>query len=207
MFKNRDYLPLPNECEFSNDAMWKSLIWFYSHSHFTRVWVIQEISANKKRSLHCGREKIGWERVDLVAGYIIMEPTFSRNFGFTSTHCWWVTTVTELTRQPMDWLFMLYLASNYSCMDTRDAVYGLGGLMEFSNGAEILYPDYSKSTVEVYRDFVEAAFVNFQNTDVLLYITGDENPLWIPRWDRPMWFWNLFDLEKRSHGNWLGKRN
>jgi len=37
VFKNRDYLPLPNECEFSTDAMWKSLIWFYSHSYFTRV--------------------------------------------------------------------------------------------------------------------------------------------------------------------------
>jgi len=48
MFKNREYLPLPNECEFTTDIMWKSLIWFYSHSYFTRVWVIQEINANKE---------------------------------------------------------------------------------------------------------------------------------------------------------------
>ena len=49
VFKNRNYLPLPNECEFSTDAMWKSLTWFYSHSYFTRVWAIQEINANKAR--------------------------------------------------------------------------------------------------------------------------------------------------------------
>lgn len=196
VFKNRDYLPLPNECEFSTDALWKSLIWFYSHSYFTRVWVIQEISANKERFLHCGREKIEWDRVDLVAGYIIMEPAFSKSFGFTSAHCWWATTVTELTRQPKDWLSMLYLASNYSCMDIRDAIYGLRGLMKFADGGELLHPDYSKPIVEVYRDSVEAALVNFQNTNVLLYITGNENPSWVPRWDRAMLFRNPFRFGK-----------
>ena len=64
---NRAHLPLPNECDFSTDATWKSLIWFYSHSYFTRVWVIQEIGANKERVVHCGHETVEWERVDLVA--------------------------------------------------------------------------------------------------------------------------------------------
>jgi hypothetical protein len=197
VFKNRDCLPLPNECEFSTDAMWKSLIWFYSHSYFTRVWVIQEVNANKERLLHCGHEKIEWERVELVAGYIIMETAFSQSFGFTNAYCWWAANVaTERIREPKNWLFMLYLASNFSSMDTRDAIYGLRGLMKFSDGAGLLDPDYSKSTVEVYRDSVEAAFINFQNTDVLLYITGNENPSWIPRWERPMLFRNPFRFGK-----------
>lgn len=85
--KNRACLPLPSECEFSTDATWKSLIWFYSHSYFTRVWVIQEMGANNERLIHCGREKIEWELVDLVAGYIIMEPAFSKRFGFVDTYC------------------------------------------------------------------------------------------------------------------------
>ncbi len=70
LLKNRAYLPQPNECEFSTNATWKSLIWFYSHPYFTRVWVIQEISANKERLVHCGRERIEWEWVDLVAGIL-----------------------------------------------------------------------------------------------------------------------------------------
>ena len=192
ILKNRPYLPLPNECGFSTDATWKSLIWFYSHPYFTRVWVIQEISANKERLVHCGRETIEWERVDLVAGYILMEPAFSKSFGFTDTCCWWVTTLTELTRNPKNWLSALYLASNYSCLDARDVIYGLRGLIEVSDGGELLDPDYNKSILEVYRDSVEAALLNFQNTDIFTYVTGDGSPSWIPQWNQPMLFRNPF---------------
>jgi hypothetical protein len=191
--KNRQKLPLPNECEFSSDDVWESLVWFYSHSYFTRIWAIQEINATKSRLLHCGRETIEWERVDLVAGYMIMETAFSKRFGFTSAYCWYAAFMTtERIRQPKNWLFMLYLASNFSATDPRDMIYGLRGLMNFSDGAKLLDADYSKSIVNVYRDSVEAAFVNFQNTDVLLYVTGHENPSWIPSWSKPMLFRNPF---------------
>ena len=64
--------------------------------------------------------------------------------------------------------------------------------MELSKGGDLLDPDYSKSALEVYRDFVEAAIIEIQNTDVFTYITGDENPSWIPRWNHPMLFRNPF---------------
>lgn len=145
--KNRARLPLPSECEFSTDATWKSLIWFYSHPYFTWVWVVQEISANKERLLHCGLEEVEWVRINLVASYIIMETAFSKSFGFSDTYCWWVSTVTELTRNPKKWLSMLYLASTYSCLDARDVTYGLRGLMELSDEGDLFDPDYSKSAL------------------------------------------------------------
>jgi hypothetical protein len=191
VFKHRGSLPVPDECQFSTETLWQSLIWFYSHSYFTRVWVIQELNANRERIALCGYEKIDWDRVELVAGYIIMETSFSKRWGFTNSYCWWAATTTELKR-PENWLSMLYLASNYSTMDDRDVIYGLRGLMKFSKGAEILRPDYHKTTIEVYRDSVEAALVNFENTDVLLYVTGNEDPSWIPRWDKAMLFRNPF---------------
>ena len=153
---------------------------------------MQEISANEERLLFCGREHIEWARVDLVAGYIIMETAFSKSFGFSDTYCWWVSTVTELTRNPRNWLAILYLASTYSCLDARDIIYGLRGLMEFSDGGDLLEPDYSKSTLEVYRDSVEAAIVDYHSTDVFTYISGGESPSWIPQWNRPMLFRNPF---------------
>ncbi len=192
----RDVLPVPNECEFSTDAMWKSLVWFYKHPYFTRVWAIQEVNANKERFLHCGLEKVLWDRVSLVACYITMETAFSKAFGFTNAYCWWAATVTTDLVQPKNWLLMLYLASNFSSLDPRDVIYGLRGMMDLGKGAELLEPDYSKSTAEVYRDSVEAALVNFDKTDVLLYVQGTENPSWVPRWDIPMLFRNPFRFGK-----------
>jgi hypothetical protein len=87
---------------------------------------------------------------------------------------------------------MLYLASNYSTIDERDVIYGLRGLIKFTKGAELLKPNYKKSTIEVYQDSIKAALVNFKNTDVLLYLTGNKDPSWIPYWDQPMLFRNLF---------------
>ena len=153
-------------------------------------------NCKQKPVTHCGREKIEWERVDLVAGYIIMEPAFSKSFGFTDTYCWWVSTITELTRNPKKWLSVLYLASTYSCLDARDVIYGLRGLIDFSDCGDLLDPDYSKSVLAVYRDSVEVALLSLQNTDVLTYITGDENPSWIPQWNRPMVFRNPFRFGK-----------
>lgn len=55
------------------------------------------------------------------------------------------------------WISMLYLASNFAYLDTRDFIFGLRGLMNFTKGSELLYPDYHKSTTEVYMDPVKVA--------------------------------------------------
>ncbi|KAB5539280.1 hypothetical protein GE09DRAFT_1226106 [Coniochaeta sp. 2T2.1] len=66
--------------------MWKALRWFYSHRYFTRVWVIQELNVNLRRTLRCGHRTIGWICVQLVAGYILMDTSFSRDFGFSDAY-------------------------------------------------------------------------------------------------------------------------
>ncbi|KAM0514710.1 hypothetical protein ACHAP6_009201, partial [Verticillium nonalfalfae] len=195
--RNRDCLPLPSDCDFSTASTWKSLRWLYSHPYFTRVWAIQEIAANKVRLVYANYEITEWERVELVASYIIMETTFSKEYDFSTTYCWWAASTSECAKQPKSWLFCLYLASNYRSTDARDHVYGLRGLMDFADGGELLDADYSKSVTEVYRDSVEAALVNFKKTDVLLYVNGNHSPSWIPRWDEPMLFRNPFRFGKQ----------
>lgn len=98
--------------------------------------------------------------------------------------------------QPNNWPLMLYLASNFSSLDARDVIYGLRGMMKIDKGAELLEPNYSKPVKEVYRDSVEAALVNFDKTDILLYVHGTEDPSWVPRWDIPMLFRNPFRFGK-----------
>lgn len=196
IIKNKDKLPLPNETDISSKAVWRALRWFYSHRYFTRVWAIQEVTANVRCKVYLSHSTTTWNRIDLVACYLIMDQAFSKEYGFASSYCWYVATFAELIANPARWLNMLYLASNYNCADARDVIYGLRGLMEAGNGASLLVPDYNKSVNEVYRDCVETALINFKNTDVLLYVTGEEHPSWIPHWNVPMLFRNPFRFGK-----------
>jgi hypothetical protein len=92
---------------------------------------------------------------------------------------------------------MLYLASNFACTDLRDQIFGLRGLMKTTIGGELLRPDYTKSTLEVYRDSVEAALMDFQNTDVLNYTPATHMSCsWIPEWNAPILFRNPFRFGK-----------
>jgi hypothetical protein len=61
----------------------RALIWFYSHSYFTCLWIIQEINTSTRRAVQCGRQWFERDHVDLVAGYI-MDTAFSNRFGSAS---------------------------------------------------------------------------------------------------------------------------
>ncbi|KAH9885052.1 heterokaryon incompatibility protein-domain-containing protein [Xylariomycetidae sp. FL2044] len=192
IFENRDKIPLPHECDFITDGMWGSLLWLYKHPYFTRVWVIQEINANRHRIVQCGYETTIWEAVELVAGYIILESAFSKSHGFSDAYCWWTSTISSEFGDAENWLHILYLASNFRATDPRDVVYGLRGMMKCNDGGWLLEPDYNKTTVDVYRDSVEAALINFKNVNALMYVHGVEHPSWVPRWNEPMLFRNPF---------------
>lgn len=198
IFKNRDRLPTPEEITLGTDATWESLVWLYSNPYFTRVWVVQEINANVQRSVHCGYEEIDWNRLQLVAGYIIADTAWSKRYGFTKTHCWWVGRIAASGfTHAKTWLQMLYLASNFASTDLKDQVFGLCGLIKAADGADLLRPDYSKSTLSVYRDTVEAAFLDFQNTDILNFTPDTKMASsWVPEWNRPMLFRNPFRFGK-----------
>ncbi|KAI0485339.1 hypothetical protein GGR56DRAFT_70142 [Xylariaceae sp. FL0804] len=196
IFKGRGSIPLLHECDFVSDEALQALLWLYKHAYFTRVWVIQEINANRSRVAHCGHETVQWEAVELVAGYIILESSFSRSRGFGDAYCWWASTAPSELTQAGNWLHMLYLASTFSATDPRDVIYGLRPMMDCAEGGELLDPDYGKTTVEAYRDSVEAALINYKTTNALLYVSGAEDPSWVPRWDVPMYFRNPFRFGK-----------
>lgn len=59
-------------------------------------------------------------------------------------------------------------------------------MIDCAEGVQLLDPDFSRTAVEVYRGAVEAAFINFKTTNALLYVSGREDPSWVPRWDVPM---------------------
>jgi hypothetical protein len=192
LLKHKESLPSPREIGVDSEKFYHALAWLYSHRYFTRIWVIQEISANEQREINIGAFKTTWDHLDLVASYVDIEPSLATTSYFSKAYCWWVSTIAEMVSLPDKWLSILYLASNFECLDARDVIYGLRGLMNLGDGEELLNPDYGKSLTSVYRDTVKAALTQSKTTDVLLYAVGKEHPSWIPRWDIPMLFRNPF---------------
>jgi Heterokaryon incompatibility protein (HET) len=199
VFKNREKLPPPESFHLGTDLSLDALIWLYSRPYFARVWVVQEIYANNARMVHCGEEEINWDRLQLVACYFIANTAWSKQYGFTKTKSWYVAKMSSVGFSfSENWPQMLYLASNFASTDSRDQVFGLRGLMKIGPGADLLMPDYSKSLLEVYRDSVEAALMDYQNTDILNYATGSKMQVsWVPEWNHAMLFRNPFRLGKK----------
>lgn len=101
VFKHREKLPRPGKTGFTSPSFWANLVWLYSHTYFTRVWVIQELSANRNRRVQCGSFFSEWDRVELVAGYMILESSFSQAFGFSDAYCFFPTLTASGRRRPL----------------------------------------------------------------------------------------------------------
>ena len=196
IFENQQSVPRPDEFEFMTPQRWQALLWLYKYPYFTRVWAIQEINANKERVAYCGTQTVDWTLVELIAGYIIFQSSLCSDIDFSSAFCWWASTAPSELRQAQNWLHMLYLASNFGATDPRDLLYGLRGMIDCREGGHLLDPDYSKTIIDVYRDSVEASLMDYKNTNALQYVSGAEDPSWVPRWDKPMLFRNPFRFGK-----------
>ncbi|EGX95390.1 ankyrin repeat and SAM domain containing protein 6 [Cordyceps militaris CM01] len=199
LFQHRDRLVTLLPGDDDDLVPWAAVLWFYQHAYFTRVWVIQEINANRRRIVLCGPHAVSWDAVELVAGCVVLASTFAGAGGapatcdFSDAFCWWASTAPSELRQAGNWLHVLYLASNFAATDPRDVVYGLRGMMDCGDGGRLLDPDYSKTTLQVYRDVVEASLVHYKTTNALLYVAAVEGrPSWIPFWNEAMLFRNPF---------------
>jgi hypothetical protein len=61
-------------------------------------------------------------------------------------------------------------------------MYGLRGVTETSDSGDLLDLDYRRSTLDVYRNLVKAALIDFKKVNGLLYAIGKELPSWLRRW-------------------------
>jgi hypothetical protein len=126
VFKNREKLRPPENFNLDVDISLNSLIWLFSRPYFTRVWVFQEIYAKGDRMVHCGEQDINWDRLQLVACYFIADTAWSKEYGITSTHCWYIADTSAVRfSNPENWSQMLDLASNFESTDSRDHFFGI----------------------------------------------------------------------------------
>jgi len=194
LLKYRADVPLPNKTDLITDTMWKLLARLYSHLSLVLGDLRDQRQHPSGRRHRTCEDNMEEGRCDCqmyhneacILGCI---RDFYCKLLVSRDHLR-IDGATDAMAQHT------LLASNYGCVDARDTIYGLRGLMKLPKDGHMLDPDYSKSRLELYRDSVEAALMNFEKADVLLYITRQEEPSWIPRWNIPMLFFNRFRFGK-----------
>lgn len=195
---------------------WMSVLGLWSRNYFKRMWIIQELAANKRLSMIiCGdhrftrndlRKGTDWAKEHASAiSRRILEDVHPHSLPEEVDHdlIWrlgdHVVNLIRLGDTPStDHIFNLSRRSQAT--DPRDKIYGMLGLCDKEITASI-EPDYSKSVEQVYEDFAVCILRSCYRLDELLswciFVEGSALPSWVPDWRIG---------HQRNHLQWLRAR-
>jgi hypothetical protein len=164
-------------------------------TYFRRLWMRQEIALAREALAVCGTRMMPW--TDFHRGVIVLyryPQSFRYDFGHLTQE--WrerIGLVDYLCRpEPYMLHHLRQRLHGVQCMDARDRIYGVLGLLQPLGGAPLdIVPDYSLSAAEVYRGVVQQYVrqtgnlkilreCEFQSEKNLLLAQG--LPSWVPDW-------------------------
>lgn len=154
-----------------------------SQRYWTRVWVVQEIVLARKVFLWWGTEKVNLDVLQSQFPYLddlldwsqsksdridIREDKQKPLFNQKQNPCPFITSLLRARNNceggyTLNCQTVTALLRGRHCEDPRDKVYGLLGVTKYSSRWPD--PDYSKSTVEVFEDFLRFASVRACTTE------------------------------------------
>ena len=170
---------------------WEALQWLLSRSWFSRLWVLQEVTANRNVSVVCGPVTMDWHHVAFAATYLQTYPVAFAALPKSLAH----NAYLMRNRSGHDqWTILdtLNVARSFSMTDRRDLLYALLGFPAFLKAKFRIVPDYTKNLSAILVEIVNLAIDALGNLDVLSYVyhpsTGsmiDERfPTWAARWEQ-----------------------
>lgn len=169
-------------------AAWRDLHWFYSHTWFARLWVVQEVNAGPDVLVMCGKHTVPWTWVSLVAHTIRQMKELYTAYEFERSKCWEASAMSStLLSTGYDWLWMLFLGKNFEVTDPRDHLYAMMGLPTFREQCPQLRVDYAKDTEHTFRDLAFMSIEQSRSLNILSFV--QQEPVngalsWVPRWNQ-----------------------
>lgn len=172
--------PLPfNKTQISalEELLWRP--WF------ERLWVVQEVLLSADAVVICGRQETTALSVKVTAALLAQKTTMpSRCDGLSDSfpsRLVQILNVFEETRhRPL--LELVRDTRRSKCADDRDRIYAV---LSLASDVGDIEPDYSLSTIEVYRQLA----INLMNRNQLKFLSYCElgsrmlnGPSWIPDW-------------------------
>lgn len=148
---------------------------------FERLWVVQEVMTSIDAVMVCGRQEAAWQSVMVAVSCLITKTTKTPKGDELLCHL-----------QEINYLFdprvnttthsMVSLTRGLKCADDRDRIYAC---LRLDKDRGNMKPDYSLSTIQVYRDFAALSM----SINKLAFLAECEHgnrklagPSWIPDW-------------------------
>ncbi|KAM3417095.1 hypothetical protein BST61_g8671 [Cercospora zeina] len=144
---------------------WQS---FCNRSYWQRLWVLQECRLAKGRVVLCGQRELGivplknlkWMRVFGVADKVLEHTVFFPFHGFE-------------TCVPGNNIFDYGFLAQFKCVDARDRIYGTLSFMNWTENGNPIYPDYTRSALDLARMLLPSTPVDRDATELLRMLEID----------------------------------
>ncbi|EHA25226.1 hypothetical protein ASPNIDRAFT_42414 [Aspergillus niger ATCC 1015] len=181
---------------------WISLGKFWERTYFTRAWVIQEIALARGIMVMCGGYTVDWDHIVQVSRYLTLMPwkwashmkSSIRKDGIEASHSMplYLNSNRKMvfSKKQNSLLHILIKSRRFRCLDPRDKVYALLGLLgDRARGERHLYPIYKDRSVS--KVYISTAIYILEETDDLLLLAHAEGkdfrnirdlPSWVPDW-------------------------
>lgn len=194
---------------------WGSIEKLYNAAWFLRTWCVQEIMLARESALESyvmyGHVQIPYRRVAVVALFLVTAEkcgfNFARKLPLSSSIA--VLSLDLLSQEKPNLTVILALFLNHLASDPRDKVYGVLGILlhRFGYDLEGIVVDYTKSVIQVYTETAVEIIRTQQNLELLNYIAHpagvdcDSGPTWVPRWNRPLGWRMIVDIDGTFRSN------
>ena len=185
---------------------------------FERLWVQQEIHANRNAVLTCGSDTISWQDFQealycFYSAWANLEDDFEGDFilypGFLERIQLIVNMMDRLDDPTLGAL--MDSTQNCKCSDPRDRVFAVLNMLGYCERNVNIKPDYTKTVGQVYRDAVLSIVNHTNSISILAHCEMQEQPLelpdslqfpsWVRNWTIPI----STDLIRGGHAS--GKSN
>ena len=156
-----------------------------SRPWFDRLWVQQEIRlANRAAIFMCGVHFIDWQSLRKAIKCLFVKSWSSKTDLRERLDLVQSLTVSYVKISIQD---LLQSTRRCKCSDARDRVYAILSFLDKSSIPEILEPDYTKTTGEVYQNFALRCMRSSMNDFHILTACGlkdtpSDIPTWVPDW-------------------------
>ncbi|KAG4439012.1 hypothetical protein IFR05_005528 [Cadophora sp. M221] len=190
--------------EVENVKAWVQLSRLFQRPWFERLWVIQEISVSQRAMVLCGKYMILWSQLEKAAQYILrprgipVPPHNQKILPLMGAHRMTQVSIKSMWNvDEKNILTILHSTQDTKCLDPRDRLYAILGIIEDKEDVEI---DYSIPMEQVYRNWAEKRIRRTNTLDILSACADSSRlgdlPSWVPGLrrpfgqDKPLWIFS-----------------